>query len=81
MINCKNDGDRLFSISTGNKTRNNGLKLKQRKCRLDVRINFLTMKVGEHWNRVLRGCRYTITGSFKLHIRSGVDNYFIWKAT
>ena len=52
---CTENGVDLFSLVTGGKTRENGLKL----CRggwfrLDVRKNFLTERVVKHWSRFPR---------------------------
>ncbi|KFV79917.1 hypothetical protein N308_00302, partial [Struthio camelus australis] len=51
---CQEDEASLFSVVPSNRTRGNGQKLNLRKFRLNLRKNFLTVRVTEHWSRLPR---------------------------
>jgi len=54
MGRSKGDRARLFSVVSRDRTRGHGHKLKYSKCHLNVRPNFFTVGMVEHWRRLPR---------------------------
>jgi len=72
------DGERLFSRACCDRTRGNGLKLKEGKFRLDIRKNFLMVRVVKHRNRLPREVvEAPSLETFKARLHGALSN-LIW---
>jgi len=50
----RKEGENIFNRACCNRTRSNGFKLREGRCRLDKRKKFFMMRVVKYWNRLPR---------------------------
>jgi len=54
LSGCQENGAKLFPVVCSHSTRGYEYKLKHKKFHLNMRKNFSTLRVTEHWNRLPR---------------------------
>ena len=78
----KQEGEQLSSRVDSDRTKGNGLKLRQGRFRLDIRRNFFTQRVVTHWNRLPKEALDAPTlEAFKARLDVALGSLVWWLAT
>jgi len=71
-----------FTTVCSGRTRGNGFKLKEGRCRLDRRTKFFIMRVVRHWNRLPReAVAAPSLEIFKARLDGALSNLVWWKVS
>lgn len=74
---CIKEGAWLFSIVIRDSTKGNRHKLKHRKICLNIRKHFVTLRVTDHWDRLLRDVESQSLEILKHYLEMVVDNLLL----
>jgi len=75
---CRKDGENIFNSACCDRTRSNGFKLREGRCRLDIVKKFFMIRVVKHWNGFPREVvEAPSLETFKARLNSALSN-LVW---